>query len=184
MARFARDCIAEHINLSKQLELTLGPETGDLRIRIGLHSGPITAGVLRGERSRFQLFGDTVNTAARLESSGEGNRIHISEQTAHLIIAAGHESWVKEREDFVHLKGKGAMKTYWLSTQRKDRRLSGDGPHKSPSLTVNDLGPPSEDKSYALKTQRLVSWNVGTYHSPMTRIHFHVLVLLLTFFFW
>ena len=69
MARFARDCIAEHINLSKQLELTLGPETGDLRIRIGLHSGPITAGVLRGERSRFQLFGDTVNTAARLESS-------------------------------------------------------------------------------------------------------------------
>ena len=182
MARFARDCIAEHINLSKQLELTLGPETGDLRIRIGLHSGPITAGVLRGERSRFQLFGDTVNTAARLESSGEGNRIHISEQTAHLIIAAGHESWVKEREDFVHLKGKGAMKTYWLSTQRKDRRLSGDGPHKSPSLNVNDLGPPSEDKSYALKTQRLVSWNVGTYHSPMTRIHFHLLLLIS--FFW
>lgn len=161
MARFARDCITEHINLSKKLELTLGPETGDLRIRIGLHSGPITAGVLRGERSRFQLFGDTVNTAARLESSGEGNRIHLSEQTAQLIIAAGHESWVKEREDLVHLKGKGAMKTYWLNTPtRKDRRLSGEGANKSPAVSLNDLNQSSEEKNHALKTQRLISWNV------------------------
>ena len=38
----------------------LGPDTGDLMLRVGLHSGPVTAGVLRGERSRFQLFGDTV----------------------------------------------------------------------------------------------------------------------------
>jgi class 3 adenylate cyclase len=55
MARFARDCIAEHIAAVKKLESSLGPETGDLRIRVGLHSGPITAGVLRGERSRFQV---------------------------------------------------------------------------------------------------------------------------------
>jgi Adenylate and Guanylate cyclase catalytic domain len=34
----------------------------DLSLRIGMHSGPVTAGVLRGERARFQLFGDTVNT--------------------------------------------------------------------------------------------------------------------------
>ena len=42
----------------RQLETTLGPETADLSMRIGLHSGPVTAGVLRGQRARFQLFGD------------------------------------------------------------------------------------------------------------------------------
>ena len=40
------------------------PDTGDLNVRAGLHSGPVTAGVLRGDRARFQLFGDTVNTGA------------------------------------------------------------------------------------------------------------------------
>ena len=58
MARFAQDCIEQHITMSKKLERSLGPDTGDLRLRVGLNSGPITAGVLRGKGSRFQLFGD------------------------------------------------------------------------------------------------------------------------------
>lgn len=58
MARFARDCLRKMRPLCKQLELTLGPDTGDLNIRIGLHSGPVTGGVLKGE-CRLQLFGDT-----------------------------------------------------------------------------------------------------------------------------
>lgn len=59
MCRFARDCRARMTEVTRKLELTLGPDTGDLRMRFGLHSGPVTAGVLRGEKSRFQLFGDT-----------------------------------------------------------------------------------------------------------------------------
>lgn len=59
MTRFARDCRDKLVKVARDLEVTLGPGTGDLQLRIGLHSGPVTAGVLRGERSRFQLFGDT-----------------------------------------------------------------------------------------------------------------------------
>jgi class 3 adenylate cyclase len=55
MARFAKDCLKKLHGLTTKLEAKLGPDTGELDIRIGLHSGPVTAGVLRGEKSRFQV---------------------------------------------------------------------------------------------------------------------------------
>lgn len=63
MCRFARDALYKLNELvTADLSISLGPDTADLGMRFGLHSGPVTAGVLRGERARFQLFGDTVNT--------------------------------------------------------------------------------------------------------------------------
>ena len=62
MARFATEIMASFNTTVKRLELTLGPDTGDLELRVGIHSGPVIAGVLRGARARFQLFGDTMNT--------------------------------------------------------------------------------------------------------------------------
>ena len=79
MTRFAYECLHKMKELTQKLEVTLGPGTTDLAMRFGLHSGPVTAGVLRGEKARFQLFGDTMNTAARMESTGERNRVQISE---------------------------------------------------------------------------------------------------------
>jgi class 3 adenylate cyclase len=70
-----------------------------LALRIGMHSGPVTAGVLRGERSRFQLFGETMNTAARMEQNGLRDKIHVSQETADLLIAAGKMKWLTRREE-------------------------------------------------------------------------------------
>lgn len=52
MARFGRDIMTKMHTLTKNLELSLGPDTGNLSLRVGMHSGPVTAGVLRGERAR------------------------------------------------------------------------------------------------------------------------------------
>jgi class 3 adenylate cyclase len=166
MARFAHDCNLKLHRLVKELEVTLGPDTGDLSMRFGLHSGPVTAGVLRGERARFQLFGDTVNTTARVETTGEKGRIHISQDTADLIIAAGKSRWVQKREDKVVAKGKGELQTYWLDTRGGTTTVgscysasSGSEPegHEEKGTLPGDY---PQKNSLDEKTSRLVEWNV------------------------
>jgi class 3 adenylate cyclase len=114
MTKFASDCRSKMNILVTELEQTLGAGTSDLKLRIGLHSGPVTAGVLRGQKARFQLFGDTVNTAARMESTGIPNKIHVSEATANELIALKKAAWLIKREDMITAKGKGQMVTYWV----------------------------------------------------------------------
>lgn len=65
-SRFARDCLDQMSKIKVELEATLGGETSDLALRVGLNSGPTTAGVLRGEKSRYQIFGDTARTSEGL----------------------------------------------------------------------------------------------------------------------
>jgi class 3 adenylate cyclase len=114
MAKFARDCMHKVKDLVNSLAESLGDDTRDLSFRVGLHSGSVTAGVLRGDKSRFQLFGDTVNTAARMESNGIKGRIHVSQSTADEIVTAGKLAWIVPREAKISAKGKGELQTYFM----------------------------------------------------------------------
>ena len=125
MARFSTQCIVQIRETTIALIDTLGEDTADLKLRIGLHSGPVTAGILRGEKSRFQLFGDTVNTASRMESTGEPDRIQISSATADILKQNGKGHWILPRQDLVEVKGKGTFQTYWLQNVRSRSTIKG-----------------------------------------------------------
>ncbi len=87
--------------------------TSDVKLfmRIGINSGSLIAGVIGKTKFVYDIWGDTVNVASRMESSGETSKIHVSEQTMALIKDAIAYSEPVEME----IKGKGVMKTYFIS---------------------------------------------------------------------
>jgi 3'5'-cyclic nucleotide phosphodiesterase/Adenylate and Guanylate cyclase catalytic domain len=127
-----------------------------------------------------------MNTCSRIETTGEKNRIHISRETAELIMAHGKSHWCRKREDCVSAKGKGVLSTFWLEVKGE----SAQSTHSSSQDTDNELGDPNEAASTRLddvcfssvvtnegmsseqldSIKRLVKWNADLLSRKLCRV--------------
>lgn len=87
---------------------------GQIRLRIGISSGPVVAGIIGRRKFSYDLWGDAVNTASRMESSGTPGRIQISEATRDLI----QDEFVIESGGVIEVKGKGPMAVWYLGSRK------------------------------------------------------------------
>ena len=99
-----------------------------LQIRIGIHVGSVVAGVIGRERPMFDVWGDTVNVAARMEQSGLPGRIHVSKPFVDELAQGAPPAFVDDEvviqlpaytlrlRGSYEIKGKGTIKTWWLTS--------------------------------------------------------------------
>jgi len=109
-----QDHAAAIARLALDMQSSIGqfktPTGGSLQLRIGIHSGPVVAGVIGTKKFSYDLWGDTVNVASRLESQGEAGKIQVSVASHDLLQA----QFQFQERGLVLLKGRGEITTYWL----------------------------------------------------------------------
>jgi class 3 adenylate cyclase len=114
------DQVAEAANLALDMldvVSSLSHELGEhVSVRIGIHTGPAVAGVLGKRKLFYDVWGDTVNTAAHMESHGSPGRIQVSEAVQRLLDGA----YLFESRGLIDIKGKGPMQVYFLVRALRD----------------------------------------------------------------
>jgi class 3 adenylate cyclase len=89
---------------------------GVLQVRIGIHTGPVVAGVIGKKKFSYDLWGDTVNTASRMESHGVAGQIQVTEATYEHLRC----KYLFEQRGAIEVKGKGKLMTYLLMGKKFD----------------------------------------------------------------
>jgi adenylate cyclase len=110
------EAIAE-MALDMQKEIQFKAENGEpLRIRIGIHTGPVVAGIIGTRKFSYDLWGDTVNTASRMESHGLSGGIQVTATTYECL----RDKYLFEKRGMIQVKSKGEMMTYLLLGRKTD----------------------------------------------------------------
>ncbi|MGB3266282.1 MAG: adenylate/guanylate cyclase domain-containing protein [Microcoleus sp.] len=112
IAEMALDMLVAIQELNVKLE-------ANFQIRIGINSGPVVAGVIGTKKFIYDLWGNAVNTASRMESHGIPGRIQVSHYTYNLL----HDKYEFEDRGEIEIKGKGEMRTYWLTGRKTAREM-------------------------------------------------------------
>uniref|UniRef100_A0A7S2YNJ0 Uncharacterized protein n=1 Tax=Entomoneis paludosa TaxID=265537 RepID=A0A7S2YNJ0_9STRA len=124
-----------------------------------------------------------MNTASRMETKGQANKIQISQETADLLTENGKGHWIQQRKDLIVAKGKGQMQTYWLDLKTDDNAKSTtsgstnneqtDVAHKQSSVVerVQQKQASHVERGLETKATRLVNWNVQILWKLLQQMH-------------
>uniref|UniRef100_A0A8C5DYB6 Adenylate cyclase type 7 n=1 Tax=Gouania willdenowi TaxID=441366 RepID=A0A8C5DYB6_GOUWI len=92
------------------------------RLRVGINHGAVIAGVIGARKPQYDIWGNTVNVASRMESTGELGKIQVTEETSDVLMKLGYSC---ECRGFINVKGKGELKTFFLCTDMSKQQGMG-----------------------------------------------------------